>query len=105
MEADSLGEFRYDTLTVYYRKGTEDEKVLTHSFDNDIFFKEIPSFKPRKTPVIIDVGAHIGTFSILSFLKFPRSRIFSVEASQETYEVLEKNIRSNDLPIKAFHNA
>lgn len=105
MEADSLGEFRYDTLTVYYRKGTEDEKVLAHSFDNDIYFKEIPSFKPRRSPVIIDVGAHIGTFSILASIKYPGSRVFAMEASRETFDILSKNVQVNHLPIKVLHNA
>jgi FkbM family methyltransferase len=105
MEADSLGEFRYDTLKVYYRKGTEDEKVLAHSFDNDIYFKEIPSFKPGKKPVIIDVGAHIGTFSLLAHLKYPESRVFALEASWNTFEILKRNVQFNQLPIKVFHNA
>lgn len=105
MEANWLGEFSYNSLRILYRRGTEDEKVLAHSFDKDIFFKEIPSFKPRRTPTIIDVGAHIGTFSLLSHLKFPQSHIYSVEASQETYDILKKNILINSLPIRAFHNA
>ncbi|HEX7016455.1 MAG TPA: FkbM family methyltransferase [Cyclobacteriaceae bacterium] len=105
MEADLLGEFRYDTLKVYYRKGTEDEKVLSHSFGNDIYFKEIPSFRPRRNSIIIDVGAHIGTFSLLASLRYPESRIFALEASRETFDILNKNILVNNLPITAFHKA
>jgi len=100
-----IEKYQWQGLSVYYRAGTEDEKVLKHSFDNDIFFKEIPSFKPRKNPVIIDVGAHIGTFSILSSVKFPNSKIFSIEASHETFDILKKNIKTNNLPINAYHNA
>jgi FkbM family methyltransferase len=106
MDADQqLGEFWFNSLKIFFRKGTEDEKVLSHSFDNDIFFKEIPSFKPQKNPVIVDVGAHIGTFSILSAIKFPQARIFSIEASKETFDILQKNIDENHLPIQASHNA
>jgi len=105
METNSLGEFGYNSLTIYYRRGTEDEKVIAHSFDKDIFFKEIPSFRPGKAPVIIDVGAHIGTFSILAAIRFPESRVFSIEASRQSFEILQKNIASNHLPVKAFHNA
>jgi FkbM family methyltransferase len=105
MEAGSLGEFRYDTLKVFYRKGTEDEKVLSHSFGNDIYYKEIPSFRPRKNPVIVDVGAHIGTFSLLTYLKYPNGRIYALEASRDTFDVLEKNVQTNETPITIFHSA
>lgn len=105
MEADFLGEFRYGTLKVYYRKGTEDELVLSHSFDNDIYFKEIPSFRPRRNPIIVDVGAHIGTFSLLTCYKYPNSRVYALEASSETFNVLNKNVQTNALPITIFHSA
>jgi len=84
---------------------TEDEKVLAHSFGNDIYFKEIPSFKPRKKPVIIDVGAHIGTFSLLAGIKYPESRIIALEASRETFDVLKRNVETNQIPITVFHSA
>ncbi len=98
--------YEYQGLKIFYRDGTEDENVIGHSFDNDIFYREIPQFKPSPDPTIIDVGAHIGTFSILSSLKIPEARVFAIEASEESYRVLEKNVTENGLSnIEAIHAA
>jgi hypothetical protein len=56
----------YDGFEVIYRKGTADENVIGHSFENDIFFSGIPEYQPEDGHVIIDLGAHIGTFSLLA---------------------------------------
>lgn len=93
----NLNVFEYNGLSIKYRKETEDEKVLNHSFDNDIFYREIPSFKPTKTPIIIDVGAHIGTFSLLTAIKYPNAKIYAIEASKETFDILKKNVEDNKL--------
>ncbi len=91
---------------MYYRKGTEDEKVLSHSFDKDIFFRELPSFNPSKEPVIFDIGAHIGTFSLLSAYKFPDASIYAFEASKQTFDVLKLNVCRNKIEnIEPFHKA
>lgn len=98
--------FFYKGIEVNYRGGTEDENVLGHSFEKDIFFREIPSFKPSARPVIIDIGAHIGTFSLLSSMKFPEATIFAYEPSRDTFEILKKNKASNRLDrMKVFHEA
>lgn len=93
----NLSSYDYHGLKVLYRPDTEDEKVIAHSFDNDIFYREIPSFKTSKNPVIIDVGAHIGTFSLLSAIKYPNATIYAIEASRETYNILKRNIEENHL--------
>ena len=106
MEFTDFGTVSWNAYTVYYRKGTEDDKVLSHSFDKDIFFRELPSFRYLKEPVIFDIGAHIGTFSLLAAHRFPDSRIYAFEASRETFEVLNLNVLQNKIEnIKAFHKA
>lgn len=50
---------------MFYREDTAGESVLEHSFDNDIFFSATPYYKPPRNATVIDVGAHIGTFSLL----------------------------------------
>ena len=42
--------------------------------------------------VVIDVGAHIGTFAVLWHAKNPRARIVCVEACPENIPALEKNV-------------
>jgi FkbM family methyltransferase len=43
-------------------------------------------------PVILDIGAHIGLFSLSVLKKKPRARVLSVEADPQTYSVLMRNI-------------
>ncbi len=95
--AVKLKSYSYKGIRLYYREGTEDEKVLGHSFDQDIFFREIPSFRPSRRPVIIDVGAHIGTFSLLCAIKYPQAVIYAYEPCFETFRVLEENQKMNGL--------
>src|SRR5262249_36312649 len=54
---------RFEDFDVAYRAGTSDEEVLRASFANDIFFTAVPEYRPSPNDTIIDVGAHIGTFS------------------------------------------
>ena len=101
-----IDEAYFNNLKILYRKETEDEKVIAHSFENDIFFKEIPSFRPAEKPVIIDIGAHIGTFSLYACSKFPQADVYAFEASYDTYKILEANKNNNSLSkLHVFHNA
>lgn len=94
-------------LSVWYRSETEDELVLNDSFENDLFYRELPYLRFAKKPIIVDVGAHIGTFAMLSAIKFPDASIFAFEASLDTFSLLKKNVESNSLQtrIKYFHQA
>ncbi len=106
MEGSEYGTLKWNNQNIFYRKDTEDEKVLKHSFDNDIFYKEIPSFKLSANAVFFDIGAHIGTFSLLTSYQFPDSKIFAFEACNETFKLLKSNIDYNDIKnINAFHKA
>ena len=87
----------YNGLNIYYRENTADEAVLGHSFDQDIFFSAIPYYHLPKNAVVIDVGAHIGTFSLLMACKSPGGKFYALEPAQDTFDVLEKNVIENNL--------
>lgn len=59
----------------------------------------------REGDNIIDVGAHIGTFSI-PFARFNGGvgKVFSFEANPEAYHLLKKNILENNLENKILPN-
>lgn len=100
----AIGEF--SGFSVAFREGTADEKVIGHSFDNDIFFAGVPEYVPSPDDIIIDVGAHIGTFSVLAASKAPSGKVHAVEASQETFNYLRVNAALNPhLPIQVHHLA
>lgn len=56
--------------------------------------------------VIIDVGAHIGSFSIIASKKYPQSKVFSFEPSPNNHSLLKKNIDVNKAKnVSAFNKA
>jgi len=59
----------------------------------------------QKNPkVIIDLGGHIGTFSVLAAKKFPKTKIYTYEASKENFKLLLKNMKANNVKnVHAFN--
>jgi FkbM family methyltransferase len=91
---------------VAYRGDTADENVLVHSFDHDIFFAGVPNYLPAETDVILDVGAHIGTFAILAASKVSRGAVYAIEACEDTFNYLRINAALNRLEnLSTFHLA
>src|SRR5438046_1462116 len=66
---------RFGEVDIAYRAGTSDEEVLKASFEHDIFFTAVPEYRLAPDDTIIDVGAHIGTFSLLAASKVPNGRV------------------------------
>ena len=89
----ALGSF--EGFEVAYRRGTADEPVISHSFGNDVFFVNVPEYQPRERDVIIDVGAHIGTFSLLAASKVRQGQVHAIEASEDTFNFLRINVALN----------
>lgn len=86
---------RHGRFDVAYRSNSADEKVIQHSFDKDIFFSSIPEYCRSSNDVILDVGAHIGTFTILAAVDV--AKVYAIEACRETFDFLRINIRLNAL--------
>jgi len=96
----------FGKFQVAYREKTSDEAVLEHSFDHDIFFTGVPDYQPAETDVILDVGAHIGTFAILAASKVPRGEVYAIEACEDTFNCLRINAALNKLEnLSTFHVA
>jgi FkbM family methyltransferase len=89
---------------IAYRKNTTDEAVLGHSFDNDIFFSGVPEYQPEEGHVIIDIGAHIGTFSLLSSSKVGCGKVYAVEASEDSFNLLRINVALNQCANISVHH-
>ena len=84
-------------LKVLYRIGTSDNEVIQHSFENDIFALSVPEFfEDPHDGCIVDIGAHIGTFSLNLSMKCT-NKIIAIEASKETFYYLKENIASNQI--------
>jgi len=51
----------------------------------------------KNPTVIVDVGAHIGIFSVLAGRRFPHATIYAIEPDAENYRTLLQNIALNGL--------
>ncbi|HEY6504146.1 MAG TPA: FkbM family methyltransferase [Chitinophagaceae bacterium] len=97
---------RKEPFIVHYRPGTADEEVLKESFEKDILFPGIPEYRVQPGHIIVDIGAHIGCFTLLAAKKVPQGKVYSFEPGAETYQVLEKNVQSNGFHhVKTFQLA
>ena len=105
-QPSSLAIASYGGFQVAYRTGSADESVIVHSFDKDIFFSQVAEYTPLDNDVIVDVGGHIGTFSLLASSKVPQGKVFSIEASADTFNFLRINVALNRATnISAHHLA
>ena len=94
---NDVGLGTFDGFEIAYRVSSVDIAVLWHSFSKDIFLREIPEYSLHPDAVVLDVGAHIGTFSLLVAAKAPHGRIFAVEAARDTFNLLRTNVALNHL--------
>ncbi len=89
-------------ITINYRDDTTDNGVV-----KEIFFEN--PYKIENVPInstIIDIGAHIGTFSIRCANE-RKSTVYSYEPCKDSYELLVNNVQINELSdkIKTFNSA
>lgn len=57
--------------------------------------KEVLKHNKSNRPIILDLGANIGLFAVYILSIKPGASVLSVEASKDTYRVLEKNRKLN----------
>ena len=57
----------------------------------------IPGFAPKSGDVIVDVGAHIGVFTVWAASRDPNARVIAVEPSAATLKYLHHNVETNKL--------
>lgn len=81
-------------IKLLLRPKTTDRMIL-----NDIIFRNIylKNLTLEKDSVIVDIGAHIGIFSILCAKIASNGKIFSFEPEKENFSYLLKNIKLNNL--------
>jgi tRNA G46 methylase TrmB len=65
---------------------------------HDVFWQKCyDAFRPKDGDTIMDCGAHIGTFTIKMAREAARTRIISIEGSEETFRYLRHNISANNV--------
>lgn len=82
--------------TVFHlRKNAWDSGIVMESWWLKSYTRHLKNV--RNDAVVIDIGAHIGTFSLFAATKYPRSHVYSFEPSPENFALLNKNIETNNL--------
>ena len=86
------------------RKQSTDLMALTHVWLIEEYKKE--NFEIKPNDIVIDVGAHIGLFTIYASQFCTNGKIYSFEPVTENYELLLENIKLNNLDyITSFNQA
>jgi FkbM family methyltransferase len=62
---------------------------------------DIPGLNWAKARTIVDVGAHIGSFTIWAARRSPTARLLAIEPNPETFLLLIQNLRDNGLQGRA----
>jgi FkbM family methyltransferase len=78
----------------------QDQCIVDEVYDQKVYSSA--EIKPGE--VVVDVGAHIGTFALMSARKVgPRGKVIAFEPSPKTEELLRRNLAANHLPWVSAH--
>ena len=88
-----IGCFKLGSLSFQGRK--EDWTAISEVLVEDEYSCIEHLFPRDASPRILDLGANIGSFALRVFLRYPAAQVASVEAADDTFEVLEANRRAN----------
>jgi len=83
-----------------YRQYTTDTRVIEEVLSNNCYGLSPKMFIDCGPLVIIDIGAHIGAFSIAATQFMNDVTIFSYEPDEDSFQLLKKNILSNGVVEK-----
>lgn len=77
-------------LSVIDRDDADTDFIYSEVFLSQIYYH--PEMKIRRYPVVMDVGANIGIYSIWAHRRYQPFQIFAYEASPRTYRYLVDNV-------------
>lgn len=96
--------FQNKTFDIFLRPDA-DESVVAEIFNWQEYRAAEDVIKKSRFP-IVDIGAHIGIFSLYVKALNPVGEIYALEPEEENFALLKKNISGNDLEdIKIFRVA
>ena len=80
---------------IQVRGGTTDKAIIMETWIDRAYFQG--GFDILENDTIIDIGAQIGSFSVLASLLANNGRIFSYEPVPANYDLLTTNIQVNNI--------
>jgi FkbM family methyltransferase len=82
-------------LQFEYRPATADWQVLHEVVDRDEYAINQKNLSPDS--VVIDIGAHLGSFAVLAATNAPEGMVFSYEPDPANFRLLTRNVARNKL--------
>ncbi len=70
-------------------------QTYKESFLDEVYFKGFPKNYLSSKPVIIDIGANVGYFSLFSLVKYPDAKVVSFEPMPMNFKLLQKYCSEN----------
>jgi len=95
--ADLLAVTRRGSLIRCPNVGTARSVLIELYVDDEYDLAGFGAQSARHGPVAIDVGAHVGVFTVDLCERFPGARVFSYEPSPRAFAYLETNVEQNHL--------
>lgn len=86
-------------LKFFIRPRTTDLYILAEVFEEKCYQPTL-KLKKEKVKLIVDLGAHLGSFSVWANQTFQPKKIISVEMEKNNLEMLRQNIAVNKLSNK-----
>ena len=77
-------------------RNKSDSLVFLENFFLDSYDRE-EGFTIKENDTVVDIGAHIGYFTIYAAKKATRGKILSFEPSRESFKVLKNNLKINNI--------
>ena len=76
-------------------------------YEEDLIINNIiPLFNASDNLILLDVGAHIGSHSVIYSKSFPNSRILAFEPQSNIFNILNQNINQNNIKnCSSYNNA
>lgn len=83
---------RGESLRMTFRRSTSDPGILEEVLSNDVY--ACPQFRTGRC-IVMDFGAHIGSFTTSFLVGRPEARAFCVEPNPFSYSLLVQNLQAN----------
>lgn len=80
-------------MKIRYREGTTDEKVIEEVIKRNVYEKKKINFLIETDDVWLDLGANIGTFSLLCLKN--QCKVYGFEPEPENFKLYKENIELN----------
>ena len=91
---ECVAEFRNGIKCII--RNRSDTVVFLENFFLDNYDR-VEGFTIKEKDVIVDIGAHVGYFTIYAAKKAKRGKVISFEPSKESFKVLKNNLKINNI--------